>query len=67
MAKRSGCPAKGKPPPSNTFLHCVCADVSLTPRPAQAQRRRAGDHRVEFDEESGCRKAKTRLLGGFFK
>ena len=40
MAKRSGCPAKGKPPPSNTFLHCVCADVSLTPRPAQAQRRR---------------------------
>ncbi len=28
-------------------------------RPAQAQRRRAGDHRVEFDEESGCRKAKT--------
>ena len=41
MAKRSGCPAKGKPPPSNTFLHCVCADVSLTPRPAQAQRRRA--------------------------
>ncbi|MVX94374.1 hypothetical protein GP924_02860 [Enterobacteriaceae bacterium 8376wB9] len=36
-------------------------------RPAQAQRRRAGDHRVEFDEESGCRKAKTRLLGGFFK
>ncbi|VGH45663.1 Uncharacterised protein [Klebsiella quasipneumoniae] len=41
MAKRSGCPAKEKPPPSNTFLHCVCADVSLTPRPAQAQRRRA--------------------------
>ncbi len=23
--------------------------------------------RTEFDEESGCRKAKTRLLGGFFK
>ncbi|OUG92957.1 hypothetical protein AZ001_004865, partial [Klebsiella pneumoniae] len=22
---------------------------------------------TEFDEESGCRKAKTRLLGGFFK
>ncbi|WMR25478.1 hypothetical protein RBI21_02510 [Klebsiella pneumoniae] len=24
-------------------------------------------NRTEFDEESGCRKAKTRLLGGFFK
>ncbi|MBX4413023.1 hypothetical protein K4G92_21815, partial [Mycobacterium tuberculosis] len=36
-------------------------------RPAQAQRRRAAGDRTEFDEESGCRKAKTRLLGGFFK
>ncbi len=39
MAKRSGCPAKGKPPPSNTFLHgvclmaCVCAGVSLSAGP----------------------------------
>ncbi len=33
-------------------------------RPAQAQRRRAGDHRIELDGESGCRKAKTRLLAG---
>ncbi|HBX7920185.1 TPA: hypothetical protein MIG87_23005, partial [Klebsiella pneumoniae] len=36
-------------------------------RSAQAQRRQAGGDRTEFDEESGCRKAKTRLLGGFFK
>ena len=36
-------------------------------RPAQAQRRRVGDHRIEFDEESGYRKVKTRLLGGFSK
>ncbi len=27
----------------------------------------AANNRTEFDEESGCRKAKTRLLGGFFK
>ena len=51
MAKRSGCPAKGKRPPSNPFLHgvcltassypaCVCAGVSSSPRPVQAQRRR---------------------------
>ncbi|PCP80679.1 hypothetical protein CQA55_27970 [Klebsiella pneumoniae] len=36
-------------------------------RSAQAQRRQAAGDRTEFDEESGCRKAKTRLLGGFFK
>ena len=29
--------------------------------------RGAANNRTEFDEESGCRKAKTRLLGGFFK
>ena len=51
MAKRSGCPAKGKRPSSNPFLHgvcltsssypaCVCAGVSSSPRPVQAQRRR---------------------------
>ncbi|HBZ7730889.1 TPA: PerC family transcriptional regulator [Klebsiella variicola subsp. variicola] len=45
------CPAKGKRPPSNPFLHgvcltassypaCVCAGVSSSPRPVQAQRRR---------------------------
>ncbi|SXD70965.1 Uncharacterised protein [Klebsiella variicola] len=27
----------------------------------------AANNRTQFDEESGCRKAKTRLLGGFFK
>ncbi|HBX8105029.1 hypothetical protein FK517_20590 [Klebsiella pneumoniae] len=118
MAKHSGCPAKGKRPPSNAFLHDVCLTASPYPaygsstgsnsvgprkrsaagrytsdtvpavvpdgginalsglrvlcwfkqrRPAQAQRRRAAGDRTEFDEESGCRKAKTRLLGGFFK
>ncbi|MRE36512.1 hypothetical protein GIJ04_06785 [Klebsiella pneumoniae] len=36
-------------------------------RSAQAQRRQAAGDRTEFDEESGCRKAKTRLLGGFIK
>ncbi|WP_204350643.1 hypothetical protein, partial [Klebsiella variicola] len=29
--------------------------------------RYAANNRTQFDEESGCRKAKTRLLGGFFK
>ncbi|MBZ7747903.1 hypothetical protein FML41_07525 [Klebsiella michiganensis] len=29
--------------------------------------RRAANNRTEFDGESGRRKAKTRLLGGFFK
>ncbi|HBW9496321.1 TPA: hypothetical protein MFS42_19060 [Klebsiella pneumoniae] len=118
MAKHSDCPAKGKRPPSNAFLHDVCLTASPYPacgsstgsnsagprkrsaagrytsdtvpavvpdgginalsglrvlhrfkqrRPAQAQRRRAAGDRTEFDEESGCRKAKTRLLGGFFK
>ncbi|AEG96690.1 hypothetical protein EGH57_12760 [Klebsiella aerogenes] len=27
----------------------------------------AANNRTQFDEESGRRKAKTRLLGGFFK
>ncbi|MSJ21801.1 hypothetical protein GKF31_25805 [Escherichia coli] len=28
---------------------------------------RAANNRMQFDGESGRRKAKTRLLGGFFK
>ena len=31
MAKRSGCPAKGKRPPSNPFLHGVCLTASSYP------------------------------------
>ncbi|MBZ7032773.1 hypothetical protein FMK35_09635 [Klebsiella variicola] len=31
MAKRSGCPAKGKRPPSNPFLHGVCLTSSSYP------------------------------------
>ncbi|HBW8581940.1 TPA: hypothetical protein MFM61_005309 [Klebsiella pneumoniae] len=31
MAKHSGCPAKGKRPPSNAFLHDVCLTASPYP------------------------------------
>ncbi len=51
MAKRSDYPAKGKPPPNNTFLYCVCltacvcAGVSLSvgPRKRSAAWRYASD------------------------
>ncbi len=39
------------------------ARVALAPKGSRC----AANNRTQFDGESGYRKAKTRLLGGFFK